>query len=236
MNARYSGSDKFGITSSGATVLSGLSLLLQNGSANDTYGIYNAGGSGTSTVSFRYGGSDKLTLDTAGNMALGAGGTASANTALTINSSNATNYGGYVRLEANGAMYAAVGDYAALVSGATHQLICRNTSAGVYLSGGGATSWTAVSDERFKENLVPITDAATKVSSLRAVVGNYIESFDPEKTRKPFLIAQDVLAVLPEAVSTDNPDQLGLSMTDVVPLLVAAIKELTARLAALEAK
>ena len=74
---------------------------------------------------------------------------------------------------------------------------------------------------------------ASKVASLRAVIGNY--TWDEEKTRKPFLIAQDVQKVLPEAVSAENPDELGLSYTEVIPLLVAAIKEQQAIIAQLQA-
>ena len=104
---------------------------------------------------------------------------------------------------------------------------------GVYLSHNG-TSWNAISDERFKENLVPISDAITKVNSLRAVTGNLIS--DEDKKSRAFLIAQDVQKVLPEAVDETNPNQLGLAYTDVIPLLVAAITELNAKVTALEAK
>jgi hypothetical protein len=102
---------------------------------------------------------------------------------------------------------------------------------GVYLTNTG-TSWTSNSDERLKENLVPITDATNKVSQLRAVIGNYIS--DESKKARPFLIAQDVQAVLPEAVSvnTDELETLGVSYTDVIPLLVASIKELNAKVEA----
>jgi len=98
---------------------------------------------------------------------------------------------------------------------------------GVYLTNTG-TSWTSNSDERLKENLTPIVDATNKVSQLRAVIGNYIS--DESKKARPFLIAQDVQAVLPEAVSvnTDELGTLGVSYTDVIPLLVASIKELKA--------
>ena len=106
-------------------------------------------------------------------------------------------------------------------------------SGGVYLASGGV-AWIAVSDERKKENLVPITNAITKVSSLRAVTGNYIE--DSDKKSKSFLIAQDVLAVFPEAVDTTNPEQYGLAYTDTIPLLVAAIKEQQAIIESLKAR
>ena len=105
----------------------------------------------------------------------------------------------------------------------------------------GATSWTASSDERLKTNLAPIENAAQKVSSLRAVTGRY--KTDDENVSRSFLIAQDVQAVLPEAVDVQNNEQntLGLRYTEVIPLLVAAIKEqqaiitaLTERITALE--
>ena len=99
-----------------------------------------------------------------------------------------------------------------------------NGSAGVNLFQNGS-SWSAFSDERIKDIIEPITDAASKVSTLRTVIGKY--KTDDEGTRRPFLIAQDVQAVLPEAikVSEDEIGTLNLSYTDIIPLLVAAIKE-----------
>jgi hypothetical protein len=117
---------------------------------------------------------------------------------------------------------------------------------GVELASGG-TSWSALSDERLKDIIEPITNAADKISTLRAVIGKY--KSDSEGTRRSFLIAQDVQAVLPEAVSTtrttmgNEKEFLTVAYTDTIPLLVAAIKEqqaiitqLTSRIAALESK
>ena len=111
-------------------------------------------------------------------------------------------------------------------------------SNGVYLASGGV-AWTVASDERKKDIIEPITDAANKVSQLRSVIGKY--KTDANGTRRSFLIAQDVQSVFPEAVDATNPDELGLSYSDTIPLLVAAIKEqqatitaLTARITALE--
>jgi len=114
------------------------------------------------------------------------------------------------------------------------------TSGGVYLTY-GATSWAGNSDERLKTNLKPIENAIEKVSTLRAVTGRF--KADEEGVSRSFLIAQDVQAVLPEAVNTkdDEMGTLGLRYTDVIPLLTAAIKEqqtiindLKARITALE--
>tara|TARA_Y100000310_G_C20425197_1_gene688707 strand:- start:63 stop:842 length:780 start_codon:yes stop_codon:yes gene_type:complete len=102
---------------------------------------------------------------------------------------------------------------------------------GVYI-GWGNTSWTAQSDERKKDIIEPITNAINKVKTLRAVIGKY--KTDEEDKRRSFLIAQDVQEVLPEAVNSTNPDDLGLQYTEVIPLLVASIKELSAKVEALE--
>jgi hypothetical protein len=119
------------------------------------------------------------------------------------------------------------GGGAAVIASSANQLSCQTGGSGGVFLGSGGTSWQSASDERVKENLQEITDAASKVASLRAVTGNYI--WDESKKSRAFLIAQDVLEVLPEAVETKNPDELGLAYTDVIPLLVAAIKELNAK-------
>jgi hypothetical protein len=105
-----------------------------------------------------------------------------------------------------------------------------DVSGGVYVSN-GATSWSSASDERLKDIIEPILNGLTKVVSLRSVIGKY--KTDAEGTRRSFLIAQDVQAVLPEAISStkvqgNETEYLGVSYSDVIPLLVASIKELKA--------
>ena len=104
-------------------------------------------------------------------------------------------------------------------------VVYNQDSVGVYITDGG-TSWTANSDERLKDIIEPISDAANKVASLRAVIGKY--KTDAIGVRRSFLIAQDVQSVLPEAVSVkeDEIGTLGVQYSEVIPLLVAAIKEL----------
>jgi hypothetical protein len=105
--------------------------------------------------------------------------------------------------------------------------VTANTN-GVYLAANGI-AWIANSDERLKTDLVPINDALNKVCSLRSVIGRY--KTDDESIKRPFLIAQDVLKVLPEAVVEDEKTgNLGVSYSEIIPLLVASIKELKAEI------
>jgi hypothetical protein len=143
-------------------------------------------------------------------------------------------------LSANGTIQFTSAQYRSNVASSQLQFI--NNSAGVSLAVNG-TSWGSLSDERDKEIIEPITDAVSKVSSLRSVIGRY--KVDDADKRRAFLIAQDVKAVLPEAVTELDDEQktLILQYTETIPLLVAAIKEqqvlittLTDRITALEAK
>jgi hypothetical protein len=122
--------------------------------------------------------------------------------------------------------------------------IRAGSSGGVNLSD-AATSWTSASDERLKTLTGDIENAIDKVKTLRTKMGHYND--DSQKVLHPFLIAQDVKAVLPEAVSviendpdvedkTGVTDKLYLSYTDVIPLLTAALKECIAKNEALEAR
>jgi hypothetical protein len=109
-----------------------------------------------------------------------------------------------------------------------------SSTTGVNLAA-GATSWGTYSDERLKTDLTPIVNATEKVSQLRSMIGRY-KTDDETKTRS-FLIAQDVKDVLPEAVSEDlQTGMLEIRYTEVIPLLVASIKELKTKIETLENK
>ena len=177
-----------------------------------------------------------MTLDGAGNLFVGTTSQILPNTKFNFSSSQATALGGmgFVNTVAPTAKWQIGPDAAG------NFVVFNGSAVGVYVSNGG-TSWTAYSDERLKTTLVPFENASAKVATLRAGTGRYLK--DEEGTSRSFLIAQDVQKVLPEAVDANNPDALGLSYTDVIPLLVAAIKEqqalittLTDRITALENK
>jgi hypothetical protein len=152
------------------------------------------------------------------------GDASGANTQFNIN--GVVNKAGRVGFQESGADKWLIGNGAASENG-VFEVYSATTGTGVQL-GRSATAWTAASDERIKDIIEPITDAANKVASLRAVIGKY--KTDESGMRRAFLIAQDVQAVLPEAIDDINPDKLGVRYTEIIPLLVAAITELQAEI------
>ena len=186
-----------------------------------------------------------ISIDTSGNLLVGATSVGSYTSGIVVGNSSGAKA---VTLPVNGggATFNGVDTVNSASSGfsmghitTTAKLQMRvGSTGGVELASGG-TSWSAISDERLKDIIEPIENAAAKVSSLRAVIGKY--KADEEGTRRSFLIAQDVQTVLPEAVSTtkiamdDDVEYLGVSYTDTIPLLVAAIKEQQAIITQLQA-
>jgi len=132
-------------------------------------------------------------------------------------------------------------------SGSTLYLTDADGDNGVYMSQ-NQTAWSANSDSRIKDVKEPIANALDKVNQLTGVKFTWKRDADnPDAKTRVGLIAQDVLVVLPEAVDNDTPDLitdeetgkvsggLGVRYTELVPLLVNAIKELAQRVEALEA-
>ena len=99
-------------------------------------------------------------------------------------------------------------------------------------SGSGTTYYTS-SDYRLKENQVPIVGALSKLLQLKPYTFNW--KVDP-KTQVTGFFAHEAQEVLPEAVDgeKDSQNMQAVDYSKFVPLLTAAVQELTARLEALE--
>ena len=93
------------------------------------------------------------------------------------------------------------------------------------------------SDARLKTDIVEISNALEKVKSLQGVTFSWNEIgaslFDDGITvpdREAGVIAQEVEAVLPEVVTTRDNGYLAVRYEKIVPLLIEAIKELSAQI------
>jgi len=106
---------------------------------------------------------------------------------------------------------------------------------------GSATSYVTSSDYRLKENIVPISESLSRLNQLKPSRFNFIE--EPGKVVDGF-IAHEVQDIVPEAIvgEKDEVDEeggivpQGIDQAKLVPLLVAAVQELEARVKELENK
>jgi collagen type VII alpha len=97
-----------------------------------------------------------------------------------------------------------------------------------------AVSWTAISDRTTKENLVVVGDALAKINTLTGYNYNYKAEFGDSISKHNGLIAQDVQAVLPDAVGELSNGKLGIQYDQLTALTVNAIKELDLKVSALD--
>jgi hypothetical protein len=85
------------------------------------------------------------------------------------------------------------------------------------------------SDQRLKDNITPIPNALDKVLSISGNTFDWNEKSGKEGTEAG-VIAQEILEVLPEAVTTRDNGYLAVKYDQLVPLLIEAIKELKAEI------
>ena len=106
------------------------------------------------------------------------------------------------------------------------------------------------SDERLKRNIVNIENGLEKILALNPIKFNWISGYVESEENKDMLgfIAQQVKNIIPEAVESFNngntinfdnitiTDPLRINEKFIIPVLVKAIQELTARVQYLENK
>jgi hypothetical protein len=140
----------------------------------------------------------------------------------------------------------------ASTSGGSTMLLERRTNTGeligIYQGGNpvgsigvtsSSTSYATSSDHRLKENVADLTGATDRLKQLEPKRFNFIADAD---TIVDGFLAHEVQSVVPEAITgTHNevdddgsPVYQGIDQSKLMPLLVATIKELEARITALE--
>lgn len=148
-------------------------------------------------------------------------------------SGDGTNIGAFLHFLDNGTQRNVIHwDVGGFVSGSVNSLVARSgNTGGVYLAQGG-TSWVAVSDERYKKNVEDLNYGLNEVVNLRPVRFDYIDDETDNSSRLGF-IAQEVKPLIPEVVGGSEELRLGLSLSELIPAIVNAIKELNAKVDAL---
>ena len=91
---------------------------------------------------------------------------------------------------------------------------------------------TAYSDERLKKDIVTIDGALDKTKALRGVEFTRIA----DNSRSIGVVAQELEAILPELVLTDDEGMKSVNYAQITGLLIEAVKELSAKVEKLENK
>ena len=124
-----------------------------------------------------------------------------------------------------------------LIVGTTDQgaynLQCNGT--GVW----GAGAYVNGSDERIKDDIAPLPSCTDVIESLRPVTFRYKESWSKDQSIQPGFIAQDLQQALAgqpylDGVVQQGTEYLSVAYQTLIPLLVKALQESNARIAALE--
>ena len=207
------------ITSSVGAPIARIGMQYTSGGSSLNFGTSNNYGLGVTNTA--------MTIDPTGNVAIG---TTSGGVKFTVAS---TGIADTALLRQNGA------------SGGTSQTAigfqnAASTYVGTIQCNGTATAYNTTSDYRLKENVRPMIIGLKTIGALKPVNYDWIS----DKSQGEGFIAHELQAVIPHAVTGEkdavNKDgsikPQGVDYSKIVVHLVAAIKELEARLAVLEAK
>ena len=150
-----------------------------------------------------------------------------------ISASNGSGGGATITPTTTSSTYYVIGTTS--TSGTLSTASISNTNAVYYNASTGAltaVSHVSSSDERLKQDIETITDALTKVETMRGVT--YLRN----GVREVGVVAQEVERVVPEVVHTADGEYgyKSVSYGNMVGLLIEAVKELSAEVKALKAQ
>jgi hypothetical protein len=96
-----------------------------------------------------------------------------------------------------------------------------------------ATSVFETSDKRLKTNITPLSNSLSNITKLRGVSFNWADASKSQEMHIG-LIAQELEAVYPEFVKTDDKGVKAINYSQMVSVLIESIKELNAKVEFLE--
>ena len=190
--------------------------------------LWNIAPSGTAGNAITF--TQAMTLDASGNLLVG------------TTTPNFTNTNGFVVAQTTDATYISVGHVTGTATGAYYCSFGFNGTQIGSITQNGTTGvlYNINSDYRLKESVAPLSGGLARVSALKPS----IYKWKSDGSSGEGFLAHELAEVVPFAVTGEkdavNEDGTmktqGIDMSRVVPILVAAIQELTARVQTLEAK
>jgi len=202
---------------------------------NQVFGISDSdtgialGANGANIMQFYTGNSERMKLDSSGNIFMGNFNSSGGSTGVKFDIGGGTSET-EIQTSVNGTAtrihYAFRND---------------NGEVGKITTNGSATTYATSSDYRLKENVTDVTDGITRLKQLAPKRFNFIA--DANKTVDGF-IAHEVSSVVPEAIAGEkdevdadgNPKWQGIDQSKLVPLLTAALQEAITKIETLETK
>jgi hypothetical protein len=213
------------------------SLLIGSGTytmellANQNSGVMSIGSRSNNNLSIVTNDTPRMTIDTSGNVLVGTTSTTSVNAGIAIIPNASSSTVGYIRI---GHSSASSGN------GYVDFLYNNGIIGSITQNGTTAVAFNTSSDYRLKENVTPMTTGLATIGALKPVTYDWIS----DKSKGEGFIAHELQEIIPLAVTGEkdavdedgNPRHQGVDYSKIVVHLVAAVQELTARIAALEAK
>ncbi|MGB0346947.1 MAG: tail fiber domain-containing protein, partial [Balneolaceae bacterium] len=207
----------------------GMDLTVEGGTSNtglivnadvaaDFNGTVEIDGNTTSTGSIRSVGTNDATFTSASDF--------NSLPEVSMNSQNDANAEFIARVENNGSV-----DFATL------SIADENLSNQVFISGENgsvtATTLNQTSDSRLKTNVTTLSNALVNTLEMRGVSYNWIDENKSQNTQIG-VIAQEVEEIYPEFVHTNDEGMKSVNYSQMVAVLIEAVKELNNKIEVLE--
>ena len=187
-----------------------------------------SGASGAFSIRDDNASSDRLTIDSSGNLLVGR--TSDGGAVAVVDGDVQTNKGFNVYNASGKVGYG----YDRISFTASQYYVLSSASVGVVLNS-GATAWAAQSDENLKENVSDIGSVLDTIKDFRCV--NYsLKTTESEAADKVGFIAQDWEHTFPNVVTKDEEGTLSMKYTETIPVLLKAIQEQQAMIEELKAE